>query len=256
MNKNIVVFSGTSDSFEIIKLLVKNGFNVIASVATNEGTKMLSNIDNIKISEERLDNEKMTEFFINSKTNIVVDASHPYAENVSKTAIEVCKSLNIKYIRYERPSEGVNENCIFVDNYEKAVEFVEKINGNILVTTGVNNIEKYMALNNYKNRIFARVLNNEKSYNKAKYIGLSDEHILQGSGIYTTSNNINVINKYNIKSIITKDSGRAGGFLEKTEAAHICNIPIIIIKRPSVQYGIVTDNISGVLDIIREGDIL
>ncbi len=256
MTKNIVVFSGTSDSVEIIKLLVKNGFNVIASVATNEGTKMLSNIDNIKISEERLDNEKMTEFLIKSKTNIVVDGSHPYAENVSKTAIEVCKNIGIKYIRYERPSEGVNDNCIFVENYEKAVEFVEKINGNILVTTGVNNIEKYMALNDYKNRIFARVLNNEKSYSKAKDIGLSDEHILQGNGIYTTSDNIDVIHKYNIKAVITKDSGKAGGFLEKAQAAKICDIPIVIIKRPSVQYGNVTDSIFGVLDIIKEGDTL
>ena len=32
----------------------------------------------------------------------IVDASHPYAENISRTAIKVAKDKNIPYLRYER----------------------------------------------------------------------------------------------------------------------------------------------------------
>ena len=255
MTKNITVFSGTSDSVYIIKKLAEDGFRVIGSVATEEGRNMLSSVSGIEISEERLDFPKMCDFLKRTGTNIVVDASHPYAENVSKTAIEACKSLGIKYIRYERPSQHCGENCIFVENYEEAVDYVNKIDGNILITTGVNNIEKYKEVSDYKNRIYARVLDNENSFNKAKNIGLSDDHILRGSGIYTLEDNIDVIKRYNIKALVTKDSGKAGGFMEKIKSTEVLNIPAIIIKRPTIDYGTMTEDIDKVIDLVRRCDV-
>ena len=135
--KNVVVFSGTSDSVDIIKMLSKKGFNVIASVATEEGAKMLSSVKNITVSEGRLDTDDMIKLFDKYNADIVVDGSHPYAENVSKAAICACKIYNIPYVRYERPSSFGIENCVFVDDYESAVDYIENISGNILITTGI-----------------------------------------------------------------------------------------------------------------------
>ncbi len=252
--KNVVVFSGTSDSVDIIKMLSKKGFNVIASVATEEGAKMLSSVKNITVSEGRLDTDDMIKLFDKYNTDIVVDGSHPYAENVSKTAICACKIYNIPYVRYERPSSFGIENCVFVDDYESAVDYIENISGNILITTGVNNIEKYTKLNDFKNRIFVRVLDNKKSFEKAKNIGLDEFRILKGNGIYTFDDNVNVIKKYNIKAVVTKDSGKIGGVDDKIKAAQYFNIPVVVIKRPVIEYGNVFDNIFDVVKFIEEGE--
>ncbi len=41
-----------------------------------------------------------------NQVNILIDASHPYALEVTKNAREVSKDLNIEYVRYERPSSA------------------------------------------------------------------------------------------------------------------------------------------------------
>ena len=252
-NKLIIVFSGTSDSVEIIKLLLENKYSIIACVATDEGEKMLSTINNIIIKNSRLDENNMINFFKDKKIFSVVDASHPYAENVSKIAMNVCKLFNINYIRYERPSEfSINyyDKSILVESYKEAVDYINNMKGNVLITTGVNYINEYKRIFDFDKRVFVRILNNMNSFNRVKSIGLGNNNIISGDGRYTLQDNIDIIKKYNINILITKDTGKAGGFIEKMEACNFMNIFIIIIRRPILLYRNKTENIYDILNLL------
>ena len=55
--------------------------------------------------------------------DILVDATHPFAINASKNAIDVCKELDIKYVRFERkeenfPKEVVNRGEVGVGKWD------------------------------------------------------------------------------------------------------------------------------------------
>lgn len=183
-----------------------------------------------------------------------VDASHPYACEVSKTLIKVCNDLNIEYIRYERKSYfndlKDNENIIFIDKYEYLEELFKNIDGNILNTTGSNNALKIEGLKSEKNRIIHRILPSPKVISRLLDNGISMENIIAIKGPFGFEINNGIIKEYKIKALITKDSGEEGGMKEKIDSALINNVKIIVIKRLEVNYGSKFNNIEEMINFI------
>ena len=62
--------------------------------------------------------------------------------------------------------------------------------------------------------------------------GLPDSHILAARGPFTLEENLAVLRRYAIRSMVTKDGGAAGGFPEKLEAARRCGVAVILVRRP------------------------
>jgi len=52
-------------------------------------------------------------------------------------------------------------------------------------------------------------------------------------GPYSIELNTALINQYSIDCLVTKQTGKKGGFIEKVESAIINNIWLIIIKNPA-----------------------
>ena len=44
--------------------------------------------------------------------------------------------------------------------------------------------------------------------------------------------NLETLRRYAIRSMVTKDGGTAGGFPEKLEAARLCGVQVILVRRP------------------------
>jgi len=99
----ILVLGGTSDSLEIcdkLKLIEKE---FILSVTTDYGRDLaIPHAKNIILG--KLNSKSMEDFIKTHKVNQIIDATHPYAVEVSKNALECAKSLGVKYLRYERKS--------------------------------------------------------------------------------------------------------------------------------------------------------
>ena len=63
---------------------------------------------------------------------------------------------------------------------------------------------------------------------------MSRNHVILKNGPFTLKDNLQDIENYQIKCMVTKDSGKEGGFFEKKEAALIKKIPLIVLKRPKL----------------------
>lgn len=48
--------------------------------------------------------------------------------------------------------------------------------------------------------------------------------------------NVEMIKKYQISILVSKESGNIGGTLDKLKAAHQMGIPVLCIQRPAVSY--------------------
>ena len=233
----ILVLGGTSDSIEISQLLNERKIDYIVSVTTSYGKDLAKKYAN-KIILKKLTIEDMVNYIKENNITKIIDATHPYAIEVSTNAIEASQITDINYIRFERESliKKINyKNKYIVNDIEEACEIANKIGQNIFIGTGSKNLYLYKEKIKNKNLI-PRVLPTSEVLISCEEIGFNADNIIAMKGPFTVEMNKSTFKQYNIDLVITKESGVAGGFLEKIKACESLNIPVIIIKRKEMNY--------------------
>ncbi|BDR66337.1 cobalt-precorrin-6A reductase [Clostridium tetani] len=235
----IGLISGTSEGKELLSNLNNYTDDILVSTATSYGGDLLKDYKYKYLNTTPLDRENMIKLFKEKKVEVLIDASHPYALEVSKNAMEVCNHTGIEYIRFER--EKViekfleKEKVLVVENYEDLYSKLKDIKGNILNTTGSRNIEKIIRLS-LENRIIHRVLPSLKVIDECFHLGLELHNIIAVKGPISYDLNRAFIREYDAKAILLKDSGKEGGTEEKIKAAIDENIYAIVVDRKSLDY--------------------
>ena len=245
---------GTGEGRDILSHVNKYTDEIVVSTATEYGYEIYKEFKAKHFNYKPLNEDEFKDLIIKFGINVFVDASHPYASEVSKTLIKVCNDLNVEYIRYERKSYfnnlKDNKNVIFIDKYEYLGEVFKNIDGNILNTTGSNNALKIEGLKSESNRIIHRILPSPKVISRLLDNGISMENIIAIKGPFGFEINNGIIKEYKIKALITKDSGEEGGMKEKVDSALLNKVKIIVLKRPEINYGRKFNNIREMLNFI------
>lgn len=226
----ILVFAGTTEGRMVVEYLLKGNATVTACVATEYGGVMLSHHEKLNINIGRLDTDAMEPLI--GEHDLVIDATHPYADIVTRNIKSACHNVKVKYIRVVRPSVDI-ENIIEVRNTEEAAKLLISTSGNVLVTTGSKELHKFAVVPNYKERLFPRVLPTIEVLEKCSSLGFGGRNLICMQGPFSYDINVALMKQYNIKYMITKDTGTVGGFKEKIKAAKAVGAKIVLIKRPT-----------------------
>lgn len=255
----VLVLGGTSDSIKICDLINKRGFcnRYILSVTTEYGKKLAEGVAK-KINLGKMSMEDMEDFIMKNKISFIIDATHPYAAEVSKNAIEAAKNTDTGYIRYERKSliEDISyDGCIFADSIEEMCEKVNRGSYNrILIGTGSKNLAKYRENINAA-ELFPRVLPTSEVILECENMGFNADNIIAMKGPFSKNMNKEMIKHYKIDLMLTKESGVEGGFLEKIDACEEMGIDVIVLKRQRMYYPNQTSDlkdIDSILDIWKD----
>ena len=249
----IALILGTSEGREILSLLNKFTDNILISTATAYGGEILKNYKYKKLNTKPLNKEELSNMLKENQVNILIDASHPYALEVTKNAREVSKDLNIEYLRYERPSSAEefkeNKKVVFLEDYKDLNEALKNIKGNILNTSGSRNMNKILDLK-LENRIIHRVLPSVKVLEDCFNLGVKVEDLMAIKGPISKELNKAFIKDYDAKALILKDSGPQGGTKEKILACQECNIYALVIRRKKINYEREFNNIEDLVEYI------
>ncbi|KON88081.1 precorrin-6x reductase [Sporosarcina globispora] len=233
----ILFLAGTSDARALAVQLQNQGYPLLATVVTESAAESLK-AEGISYKVGRLSEDDMTELIQSKKMTCVVDASHPYAEEASKTAMAAAKACDIPYFRYERPNEEFTSQLITkVESYEDAAKSAQTHKGTIMLTTGSKTLEiftKYLIRDDI--RLICRMLPNMGNMEKCNQLGIKQKDIIAIQGPFTESLNKALCEQYDVTLMITKESGKVGSVDEKMTAALELGIPVILIKRPQLQY--------------------
>ena len=101
--KNILIFAGTTEGRRLSEALAGTGIAHTICVATEYGEIVLKEHSLVHVHRGRMNREEMQEYLESDAFDIVVDATHPYAEAVTeniKAAVATAQnSANILYIR-------------------------------------------------------------------------------------------------------------------------------------------------------------
>lgn len=234
----ILFLAGTSDAKKLALLLYKEGYELIASVVTENAANELKQVQ-LPVRVGRMNEGGFERYVIDQKIQVIIDASHPFAEEVSRTAMKVAKQVNIPYIRYERESNSYDHNLVtYVSNYEEAAELAAQKKGVILLTTGSKTLQIFTErlLNLPNTRLIARMLPRKDNMEKCEALGLPQKNIVAIQGPFTKEFNKALLKQYDVTLMITKESGKEGSVDEKLEAAKELKIETIMIKRPKIKY--------------------
>ncbi len=234
----IFLIAGTEDGRKLAKFLSDNGQEVTASVVSGYGKKLLEEYKNIKVNDKKLNAAELEKILRDEDFEILVDASHPYAENISENAIDACRSSKIFYIRYERPEVKFNYKKIFrAESYEQAAEISARLGKNIFLTTGSRNLKKFLSCEEIKNcNVTARILPTAEVLAECESLGLSPRQIIAIQGKFSVELNVELFKHTDAEVIVTKNSGEVGGADTKIAAAEILNLPVVMIERPKIFY--------------------
>lgn len=237
--KEILIFAGTTEGRKLSECLAASGLAHTICVATEYGEIVLKDHPLIKIHRGRMDLAEIKNFIKTGNFQAVVDATHPYADVVTENIKSAMLGTNIPYLRFKREvsDSKKDKNVIYFETNEDCAKALEKIPGNILLTTGSKELSKYCISENIKNRLFVRVLPSPESLSLCLKQGLKGKQIIAMQGPFTVKMNEAMIHQYEISCLVTKKSGLSGGYFEKLEAAKKAEIPVYVIGLPTEEKG-------------------
>ncbi len=237
--RQAIVFAGTTEGRELSRWLADEGVETLACVATAYGLELSKAGDGLEVLRGRLNREEMEALFRREGCPLVLDATHPYAVEVSGNIREACEKTGSEYLRLIRPKASfLEEDCIFVESVEEAVRLLSKLSGRVLVTTGSKELHRFTGLPGFRERIFARVLPSPEVVAHCVELGFSGSHLICMQGPFSEELNLAMLRQMEASWLVTKESGKAGGFEEKLSAARRAGAGVILIGRPPEEAGL------------------
>lgn len=256
----VMIFGGTTEGRLLAEYCHEKGIGAWISVATGYGKMVLPESRYLHIHESPMDAGEMEAFIRQQGITLVLDATHPYAAVVSQNIRKACDRAGIKSIRVIRESapgwngsgeadggmaEGSRDHAregeghiLWVSSVEEAVRFLNGRPGSVLVTTGSKELSFYTSLDDFEDRVFARVLPSVPVISACEKLGIKGKHLIAMQGPFPVEMNRATIEQYDIRYLVTKEAGNAGGFPEKIRAAMECGITAVVIGRPVEEEGI------------------
>ncbi len=250
----IFTAAGTQDGRELAGALLEAGYPVTASVVSSYGEKLLERYPGLVINDKPLDEEGLTAYILRHGIRLFVDASHPYAANVSQNAMQACRAAGIPYIRYERRSVPVDyKNVIRVESYDEAAREAGRLGKTVFLTTGSRNLQAFITSEALKDhRVVARILPTAKVLAECETLGLTPKDIVALQGPFSEELNIALYRQYGAEVVVTKNSGEIGGTDTKLTAAQKLGLPVVMIDRPKLDYDVIAYTFDEVLEFVKK----
>lgn len=222
----ILVLGGTTEGRIAAKVLDEAGKPFFYSTCGKE--QKLSTSNGVRITGG-LDLDQMTEFCKANCVRLLVDAAHPFAESLHRTVTCAADELNIPVVRYERVYPERSSDIVWCDDFADACLKMEQDDvRRLLALSGVKTISKLKPFWENHDCMF-RVLNRVESVEMACKQGFPKERLLY---YQDTDDEEAVIFNSDADAILTKESGRSGGFQQKVEAARRLGVKVYAVKRP------------------------
>ncbi|MBQ7784522.1 MAG: precorrin-6A reductase [Clostridia bacterium] len=247
--RKICVFAGTTEGRELIAQLQGRGAEIAACVATEYGGDLLEGFEDVSVHAGRMNAEEMADFFAREQFELVVDATHPYADLATENIRTACEQTNTEYFRLQRESGAADADGVWVSDVPACVEYLKSTQGNVFLTTGSKDLPLFCTDEALRERIYARVLPMQSSLDICAVCGIARECIVAMQGPFDEELNAAMFRMANAKYVVTKDTGSAGGYADKIRAAQKVGAQAIIIGRPQQVEGMSLEELATQMEV-------
>ena len=234
----ICIFGGTTEGRKLAEFLSGQPCDVMVCVATDYGQTLLPEAEHVSVSARRLPVGEIVSLLTEHRFDLVIDATHPYAQSITKSIARACRETETLRWRLLRGASGVSPEHTYVETVSDAAAFLAGTEGNILLTTGSKELAKFSQLPGFSERVWARVLPLQSSLDACAQAGLPASHIFAMQGPFSEAMNTAMLRSIGAQYLVTKDGGAPGGFEEKEAAAKNAGARLVVIGRPPEEEGL------------------
>jgi precorrin-3B C17-methyltransferase len=231
------VFSGTSDGNVLAAKIAAQGHKVVVSTATEYGGELaLQDCPGVTVWAGRQGVEARKQALQRANARVLLDATHPFATLMSEQLMGLSTTLGIPYLRYERASAAPGYGQMCADMQHAATQAVKR-GKRIFLATGSKDIGTFLRTPGADQcEWFVRATPEPEFIQRAIDHGIPRSRICAMQGPFSQRFNEALWRDWRIDCVVTKDSGDAGGYGDKADAAQQLNIPLLVVQRPKLAY--------------------
>jgi cobalt-factor III methyltransferase len=252
--QTVWVFSGTGDGNALAAELSARGYRLIVSTASDYGAELASEaLPGLDVRSGRKGIDARRSELQQSRAGAIIDATHPFATDISAQLTQLARELNIPYIRYERPSAHLAGFDHHVQDMPAAARQAIEIGQRIFLATGIKDLQTFLRQPSAETRHwFLRITPDADSLERALKLGVPRSNICAMQGPFSTELNVALWSSWKVDCVVTKESGEAGGFQSKVDAARKLGIPLIVVDRPKMCYPAVVSDFKTLSDLLEQ----
>jgi len=229
MPKKIVILGGTTEARKLANLLVDTYGKTLCVVTSLAGRTANPRLPKSGIREGGFGGvDGLITYLRNVKPDLLIDATHPYAAEISAHAVEATHATDTPHIMLSRPpwQKEDNDRWVHVSDINEAVHEISRRSDACLVTTGINDIAEFTPI--ITTKLFVRLIEPPK-----KPLPIQEAKIIIGTPPYKKDDEIALYRLLGIDLMVSKNAG-GDGTVAKIQAARALGIEVIMIDRPAM----------------------
>lgn len=233
----ILVFGGTLEGRMIADRLSAIGYPMILSVATGYGARsILKSVKNqgFQVIQGELAESSIAEKIDEYRVELIIDATHPFAINLTASAKKTAAAKGVPYLRFKRPDYELPDDKLIVrsSDFERAAASIRQFGQVIFLSIGSKHLRVFVNAKRRDQVIIARVLPTKEAIDNCLRLGIESKNIIAAQGPFSPALNMSFLKEYGASVMVTKNSGVTGGLAAKVEAALALRLPLIVVDRP------------------------
>lgn len=240
----IWLIGGTSESKQLAIALHQQRIPFVVTVTTESARNLYSELNGAAVRVGKLNASSLSELIQTSGITAILDASHPFAVEISALAIACAQQGNLSYLRFERAANIRTQTNPWVKHFSAFEDLLQAeylADRRVLLTVGYQALPLFSSWHG-RSTLYARVLPSTVAIEAAIQAGFSPDRIIAIRPPIAAALEKALWQQWQITTAIAKASGIEGGETVKCAIAAELQIPLLIVNRPTLSYPSQTDS--------------
>ena len=222
----VLLLGGTTEASHIGRELAAAGVTGVFSYAGRTATPIAQPMPTRVGGFGGVDG--LAEYLRREAITHVIDATHPFASQISRNAIEACGQTGTPLIAYAREPwvAGPDDRWRHVRTIEEAVAALPDRPARIFLAIGKQHLREFAVQSQHF--YLLRLVDAP-----ATGLPLPNAEIVLARGPFTTAGDLALLRSHRITHVVARNAGGEGA-KAKLEAARVLGLPVIMIERPSL----------------------
>ncbi|WP_181771454.1 cobalt-precorrin-6A reductase [Amycolatopsis pittospori] len=218
----LLILGGTGEARDLAKELVAGGEHVVSSLAGRVARPKLPD------GEVRVGGfggpEGLARWLTENDVEAVIDATHPFAEQIGANAATAARETNTPLLRLARPgwTEQPGDDWQWADDLGHAARLLPGLGDRVFLTSGRQGLAAFAGLDLW---FLIRCVDPPEAPLPRRH------EVLLDRGPYEPAKERALMEQHRVQVLVTKDSG-GGMTAAKLTAARELDLPVVVVRRP------------------------
>lgn len=187
--------------------------------------------------------EGLARYLREERITHLINATHPFAAQISANAVAAAETASIPLLRLLRPAWTArhDDRWVAARHATEAAELCRREGGRIFLTLGSGELDAFAEVHNA--HFLVRMVDTPED------LPLRDYRVITARGPFSLQDELRLLTEHHIGLIVAKNSG-GDATHAKIEAARRTGLPVIMIERPAIALDPRSPAVANVEDVV------